>query len=47
MMIDVDQFGPFTLGHLAWEAYDRVWQFKWMPPGRGLLAMGTVSLLPT
>lgn len=25
----------------AREAYDRLWQFKWTPPGRGLWAMGT------
>ncbi len=27
--------------HLAREAYDRLWRFKWTPPGRGLWAMGT------
>jgi ribonucleoside-triphosphate reductase len=28
-------------GHFAQEAYDRLWQFKWTPPGRGLWIMGT------
>lgn len=27
--------------HFAQEAYDRLWRFKWTPPGRGLWAMGT------
>ena len=25
----------------AWEMYERMWQFKWLPPGRGLWVMGT------
>jgi adenosylcobalamin-dependent ribonucleoside-triphosphate reductase len=27
--------------HLAHEAYERLWGFKWTPPGRGLWIMGT------
>ncbi len=27
--------------HFAREAYDRMWRFKWTPPGRGLWIMGT------
>jgi ribonucleoside-triphosphate reductase (thioredoxin) len=28
----------------AQEMYERMWQFKWLPPGRGLWAMGTKAL---
>jgi ribonucleoside-triphosphate reductase (thioredoxin) len=27
--------------HLAEDAYERLWEFKWTPPGRGLWIMGT------
>lgn len=30
--------------HFAEEAYDRMWRFKWTPPGRGLWIMGTEFL---
>jgi hypothetical protein len=32
---------PDEAGRLAQDAYQRVWEFKWTPPGRGLWIMGT------
>jgi len=32
---------PNEAQHLARDAYQRLWEFKWTPPGRGLWIMGT------
>lgn len=34
-------FNPAKAQNLAQRAYDRMWSFKWTPPGRGLWIMGT------
>lgn len=40
----LEQRRPWDAGgvrQLAHEAYERLWEFKWTPPGRGLWIMGT------